>query len=193
MQSATLLPDGVHHWTAKHPEWDGPEVSSYAVDDGERLLLIDPLAVPDDLDTSNREVIVLLTNTWHERDAAKLGFPVWAPAPDRPEEQLVPATRFAPGDRLPFGVEVFGGREGDLDVVLWIESCRAVTAGDTLVAFEHGLEIPEKWLPDGVTVADVKATLRPLLDKPIDVVLPTHGAPTDRAALERALGAEPTG
>jgi len=29
--------------------------------------------------------------------------------------------------------------------------------------------------------------LRPLLALPVEVVLPAHGAPTDRAALERAL------
>ena len=29
--------------------------------------------------------------------------------------------------------------------------------------------------------------LRPLLDKPVELVLPTHGEPADRAALERAL------
>jgi hypothetical protein len=35
-------------------------------------------------------------------------------------------------------------------------------------------------LPDGVG-------LRPLLDKPVEIVLPTHGPPTDRAPLEHAL------
>ncbi len=29
--------------------------------------------------------------------------------------------------------------------------------------------------------------LRPLLELPVEVVLATHGGPTDRAALERAL------
>jgi hypothetical protein len=40
---------GVWHWEAQHPEWNerqwwGPLVSSYAIDDGARLLLFDPLA-----------------------------------------------------------------------------------------------------------------------------------------------------
>ncbi|HEV2593407.1 MAG TPA: MBL fold metallo-hydrolase [Gaiellaceae bacterium] len=186
-----MLPDNVRHWTAQHPEWDGPEVSSYAVDDGERLLLIDPLAIPDDLDTAKRDVIVLLTCAWHERDAreavARFGAKVYAPPPDRPAEQLIPAEIYRPGDRLPFGVEAFEGREGDLDLVLWIEACNGVAAGDTLVAFAAGLEIPEKWLPDGVTVASVAEKLQPLLDKPVEVVLPTHGNPCDRAAFERAI------
>ncbi|HZT85454.1 MAG TPA: hypothetical protein VE984_08560 [Gaiellaceae bacterium] len=182
-----MLPDGVHHWTARHPEWEGP-VSAYAIDDGERLILIDPIAVPDDVRAlfGSREVVTVLTSTWHERDAASLGFPVWAPAPDRPEDQLVPATRYAVGDSL-FGMEVFPGREGELDVVLWNERIRAVITGDTLVDLGDGLEIRAGWLPEGVTVEQVAAGLRPLLDKPVETALPTHGEPADRAALESAL------
>src|SRR5919204_489491 len=172
-----MLPDGVHHWTATHPEWEGP-VSAYAIDDGERLVLIDPIAVPDDVRAlfGSREVVTVLTSTWHERDAAALGFPVWAPAPDRPEEQLVPATRYAIGDSL-FGMEAYPGREGQLDLVLWSERIRAVIAGDTLINLGNGLEIPASWLPEGVTVEQVANGLRPLLEKPVEFVLPTHGEP----------------
>jgi hypothetical protein len=182
-----LLPEGVYHWTATHPEWEGP-VSAYAIDDGARLILIDPIAVPDDVRAlfGSREVVTILTSTWHERDAAALGFPVWAPAPDRPEEQLVPATRYAIGDSL-FGMEAYPGREGQLDLVLWSERIRAVIAGDTLIDLGNGLEIPASWLPEGVTVEQVATGLRPLLDKPVEIVLPTHGEPVERAALERAL------
>ena len=182
-----MLPDGVYHWTATHPEWDGP-VSAYAIDDGERLILIDPIAVPDHVRAlfGSREVVTVLTSTWHERDAASLGFPVWAPAPDRPEDQLVPAARYAIGDSL-FGMEAYPGREGQLDLVLWSERIRAVIAGDTLINLSNGLEIPASWLPEGVTVGQVATGLRPLLDKPVEFVLPTHGEPADRAALERAL------
>ena len=72
-----MVPHGVCRWTAKHPEWEGP-VSSYAVDDGETLILIDPLSVPDAVRALflSREVVTVLTSTWHERDAASLGFPV---------------------------------------------------------------------------------------------------------------------
>jgi glyoxylase-like metal-dependent hydrolase (beta-lactamase superfamily II) len=184
-----VLPEGVHHWTATHPEWEGP-VSAYAIDDGERLVLVDPIAVPDEVRAlfGAHEVVSVLTSTWHERDAAALGFPVWAPAPDRPEEQLVPATRYGIGDRL-FGMEAYPGREGELDLVLWHERLRAVIAGDTLIDLGEGLEIPASWLPDDVTVEQVAAGLRPLLDEPVEFVLPTHGAPTDRTALERALSA----
>jgi hypothetical protein len=71
--------------------------------------------------------------------------------------------------------------------VLWSERIRAVIAGDTLINLGNGLEIPASWLPEGVTVEQVATGLRPLLDKPVELVLPTHGKPADRAALERAL------
>jgi hypothetical protein len=38
-----------------------------------------------------------------------------------------------------------------------------------------------------VTREQMLAVLRPLLELPVELVLATHGAPTDRAALERAL------
>ena len=163
-----MLPEGVFHWTATHPEWEGP-VSAYAIDDGERLILIDPIAVPDDVRAlfGSRDVVTMLTSTWHERDAALLGFPVWAPAPDRPEDQLVPATRYAIGDSL-FGMEAYPGRECQLDLVLWNERIRTVIAGDTLINLRNGLEIPASWLPEGVTVEQVAAGLRPLLEKPVE-------------------------
>jgi hypothetical protein len=62
-----------------------------------------------------------------------------------------------------------------------------VIAGDTLIDLGEGLEIPASWLPEGVTVEQVAAGLRPLLDKPVAFVLPTHGNPASRSALERAL------
>ena len=98
----------------------------------------------------------------------------------------MPATRYAIGDLL-FGLEAYPGREGQLDLVLWSKRLRAVIAGDTLIDLGDGLEIRADWLPEGVTVEQVATGLRPLLDKPVEIVLPTHGEPTDRAALERAL------
>jgi hypothetical protein len=62
--------------------------STYAVDDGERLLLIDPTTLPApilDL-AADRETVIVLTNPWHERHARNLseslGAPVFAPPPD---------------------------------------------------------------------------------------------------------------
>jgi glyoxylase-like metal-dependent hydrolase (beta-lactamase superfamily II) len=73
------------------------------------------------------------------------------------------------------------------DLVLWIESRRAIVAGDTLIDRGRGFEFPADWANKGVPLEQILETLRPLLELPVELVLPTHGAPTDRAALERAL------
>jgi glyoxylase-like metal-dependent hydrolase (beta-lactamase superfamily II) len=209
---------GVWHWEAPNPEWAGVEnealrarlaampvspneaargvVSSYAIDDGERLLLFDPLAVPRELEelAATREPVVVLTCPWHERDAERLverlGAPVFTPAPDEGSPDVAwlgsDARLYAAGDRLPIGVEAFPGRLPN-DLVLWIESRRAVLAGDTLVDLGPGLEIPVEWLPGDVTREQVADGLRTLLRLPVDVVLATHGGPADRPALARAL------
>jgi glyoxylase-like metal-dependent hydrolase (beta-lactamase superfamily II) len=99
----------------------------------------------------------------------------------------MPAQVFEAGDRLPFGVEAFPGREPPFDVLLWIESHGAVAIGDTLIDRGEGIEIVESWLAEGVTREQVVEGLRPLLEREIEHVLPTHGPPTDKPALERAL------
>ena len=212
---------GLWHWQAPHPDWTPSErwpqvVSSYAIDDGVRLLLFDPLSVPDELLdlAADREPVVVLTAPWHERDTQslveRLGAPVFVPPPDTADDLvrkfgITPeqaaggspdiawllagdggeAHLYAAGDRLPIGIEGFPGREHN-DLVLWVESVGAVIAGDTLVDFGRGLEINE-WLRETVTREQVVEGLRPLLARPVELVLPAHGAPTDRAALERAL------
>lgn len=93
---------------------------------------------------------------------------------------------FAAGDRLSVGVEAFLGMEPN-DLVLWIESRRALVAGDTLIDRGQGFEFPADRANKGVAPEQIAETLRPLLELPVEFVLPTHGAPTDRAALERAL------
>ena len=146
-----------------------------------------PAAV-DEL-ASAREPAIVLTCPWHERDsrtvAERLGAPIFVPPPDEGDNDPTPGTVFAAGDRLPVGVDAFLGIEPN-DLALWIESHHALVLGDTLVDRGEGLEIPVTWLRD-VTLAEVLATLRPLLDLPVEIVLPTHGPPADRAALVRAI------
>jgi hypothetical protein len=214
------LQAGLWHWQAPHPDWTPEEpwpqlVSSYAIDDAERLLLFDPLAVPDALLAlaRQREPVIVLTAPWHERDAqalvGRLDAPVLAPRPDTardlidkfgitaeqagdgsPDLQWLrsgggEAHWYAPGDQLPFGIEAYAGREHN-DLVLWIESVRAVVTGDSLADFGAGLALNAR-LRGGVTREQVVEGLRPLLALPVEFVLPAHGAPTDRATLERAL------
>jgi glyoxylase-like metal-dependent hydrolase (beta-lactamase superfamily II) len=218
------LQDGLWHWQAPHPEWTPEqwwprEVSSYALDDGVRLIFFDPLRVPDQLIelAGEREPVVVLTAPWHERatetivrqsDAA-----VYTPPPDTADDLVrkygvdparLPDGWHSPdlawllvegggeahlvqaGDRLPFGVEAFAGRSHN-DLVLWVEGRRAIVTGDALADFGRGFEIPPEVAQHGVTREQVVEALRPLLELPVELVLPAHGEPTDRAALERAL------
>lgn len=192
------LQRGLWWWQAPHPDWTpdaggwGSEVSSYAIDDGERLLLLDPLALPPEIEAlaAARETVVVLTGPWHERDARSLvdrfGASVFVPPPDEGSADPTPGQVFVAGDRLPVGVEALPGMEAN-DLVLWVESRRALIAGDTLIDRGEGLEFPIDWANRGVPPEQILVTLRPLLELPVEFVLPTHGAPTDRAALERAL------
>jgi glyoxylase-like metal-dependent hydrolase (beta-lactamase superfamily II) len=216
------LRQGLWHWQAPHPEQTSGEdwlkvVSSYAIEDGDRLLLFDPLEVPSEIDerAAERETAVVLTCPWHERDAERLverlGVPVFTPLPDSAQylmetfgltaEQVGEGSpdvawlvREGKGEARPYSAGdrlPFGADvypgHKPNDTVLWVESKRAVISGDTLVDFGQGLEINDRWLRPGVTRADIAAGLRPLLELPVEHVLATHGGPFDRATLERAL------
>jgi glyoxylase-like metal-dependent hydrolase (beta-lactamase superfamily II) len=86
---------------------------------------------------------------------------------------------------LPAGIEMFPGHKPN-DVVYWVEDQRAVVTGDTLADHGQGFQINERWLRN-VTRDDVAAGLRPLLDRPVELVLAAHGGPREPAELERAL------
>jgi glyoxylase-like metal-dependent hydrolase (beta-lactamase superfamily II) len=188
------LQAGVWHWEAPHPDWkpgdDWDEmVSSYAIDDGERLLLFDPLALPAELEAlaGERTTAIVLTCPWHERDTRslveRLDAAVFVPSPEEGEpiagRQLYPA-----GEQLPVRVQVFLGVDAN-DVILWVESHGAVVAGDAIIDRGNGLEIPADWVGDGLE--QVRESLRAVLELPLKHVFATHGGPSDRAALERAV------
>ena len=188
---------GVWHWQARHPEWReeagyDPMVSSYAIDDDERLLLFDPLAVPDELLAlaPERETAIVLTCPWHRRDAqplaAQLDVPLYVPPPDPPDPDPVKGIVFEAGAQLPCGVEAYIGQEPN-DLVLWVESHNALVTADTLVDGGDGLVFRKDFASRFGDPEQILASLQPLLELPVEVVLPTHGTPTDRYALVRAL------
>ena len=216
------LRPGLWHWEAPHPDWDpsepwSQEVSSYAIDDGDRLLLFDPIVPPTGIDelAVRRETAIVLTCPWHERDTQSLveriGLPVFTPMPDTAEDLMerFGITAEQAGDGSPDLVWLLKEGRGEAhpysagdrlpvgvqafpgqkpnDMVLWVESHDTVISGDTLVDFGRGLEINPRWLPKGMTRELVGEGLRPLLELPVENVLAAHGGPFDRAALERAL------
>jgi hypothetical protein len=207
------LRPGIWHWQAEHPDWSADEewdrrVSSYAIELGDELLLFDPLGVPDEL--RGRATAIVLTAPYHERDARSLGLPVHTPPADTWEDWVekfkidpekvrgmesedLAWLRAGEGEghfhdpgEWPFGIEAFAGRE-DNDVVLWLPAVGALVTGDSLSDFDgNGLGIHLGGRKN-VTEQDVIERLRPVLDLPVELVLPAHGQPTDRSELERVL------
>jgi hypothetical protein len=209
--SAQELERGLWHWQARHPQWISDDwwpqlVSSYAVDDGARLLLIDPLYPPAEIvaRAPERETLIVLTCPWHERSsrdlAETLELQIWTPPADPGSPDIAwlddhpdgPGHAYTAERGILDGVSVLPGQRPN-DVVLWIGSCNAVVFGDTLVDFGGGLELNERWLPDGVGREDVALPLRRMLAEPPRHLLATHGGPQTLAAFERALGAPRSG
>ena len=203
---------GIWHWTSPHPDWDAeqwwPEVvSSYAIELGDDVVLFDPLAVPAGL--RERATAVVLTAPYHERDARSLGLPTYTPPADTWEDWVekfgvdpdkvrgmesddLAWLRAGEGEgefhgpgQWPFGIHAYAGRE-DNDLVLWIPAVGAIVSGDSLSDFGEGLGI-QMGGRKHKTRDETAAELRQLLALPVELVLPAHGEPTDRAALERAL------
>jgi len=203
---------GIWHWQTPHPDWDEEQwwpalVSSYAIELGDDVVLFDPLSVPAEL--RERATAVVLSAPYHERDARRLGLPVYTPPADtwqdwvekfgvdpdevrgRESDDLAwlragdGEGHFRGPGEWPFGITAYAGRE-DNDLVFWLPSINAIVTGDSLSDFGDGLDIHLGGRKH-VKRDDVAERLRPLLDLPIDFVLPAHGEPTGRAALERVL------
>jgi hypothetical protein len=160
------LQSGLWHWQAPHPDWTPAErwpqiVSSYAIDDGTRVLLFDPLAVPSEIIelAADREPVIVLTAPWHERDTKglveRLRARVVAPPPDTADDlmQKYGITAEQAGNGSPDLAWLLAGNRGEArfysagdrlpigmeaflgrehnDLVLWIDRVGAVISGDT--------------------------------------------------------------
>jgi glyoxylase-like metal-dependent hydrolase (beta-lactamase superfamily II) len=184
------------YWTALHPDWrpeqggaDGweQEVGCYAYValDEQTLALFDPLA-PDgweeefwralDADVEHHgPPHVLITVWWHARSSAQLldrydGARVWAYAPARDElAKWTPVTDvFAVGDALPAAVEALPAGGEDNEVAFRLPEHEAVVFGDALAAAPGA--------PVRVWEGDADS-LRALLERPLSLLLLTHGEP----------------
>jgi glyoxylase-like metal-dependent hydrolase (beta-lactamase superfamily II) len=190
--SAQEIVAGLRRWTARHEEWN-EQVGSLALDTDDGLVLVDPIDPPRGL---RKPAHVLLTVFWHGRSTSDLGpARVWAPSRSvrRLGNRGVQVTHaFDGGDTLPGGIRVIEtARDGE--VVLWLPKQRAVAVGDVLLgagakprATAEPLRLcPARWLGNA-SLDDLRASLRPLLDLPVQRVLVSHGEPVLRAG-KRAL------
>ena len=200
------------YWTARHPDWapddggeDGwePDVGCYAhvAPDGGTLVLVDPLVPAGDEDAFWRALDgdvehhgppnVLVTIFWHARSAQQIldrydGARVWAHGPAR--EELSKRTSvtdvYELGDPLPAGIQAAATGGDAHEVAYLLPEYDAVVLGDAMIAPPGGAA--RVWPEDD----SVRTALRQLLERPLELLLLTHGAPVlagGGAALARAL------
>jgi hypothetical protein len=200
------LRPGLRAWTTHHEEWE-QRVRSFAIVGPERLVLVDPLVVGEAAweelaaTRGERTLDLLLTIHWHARSAAAIrerhpDASVWAYAPGRAEvAERTPVDRaFEPGEELPGGLVAFPAAPRT-EVVFWDAAHAALIAGDVLLGdgeLGDGLHLcPESWLHAENGGAALRASLRPVLDLPVEIVLPSHGAlvlDDGAATLRAAIG-----
>jgi hypothetical protein len=194
MTRVTDVVPGLRRWTALHEEWR-EEVASLAVETGDGLVLIDPIDPPPGMARPDH---VLLTVFWHGRTTGELTSPrVWASArgAKRLQNRGVEVTDAVEnGAVLPGGIRGFPtARESE--VVYWLPDQKALVVGDVLLgagakprATSEPLRLcPERWLGK-TSHDDLRRSLRPLLDLPVQRVLVSHGQPVLRGG-KRALAA----
>jgi glyoxylase-like metal-dependent hydrolase (beta-lactamase superfamily II) len=187
---------GLRRWTAWHDEWE-QDVGSLALETSDGLVLIDPIEPPPELRSPAH---VLITVFWHGRTTADLETGrVWASTRSaRPLENrgITVTDRFRAGDELPGGIQAFQTPRVT-EVVFWLPEQHAVAVGDVLLgagakpgATPEPLRLcPERWLGKA-SHAELRESLRPLLDLPVEQVLVSHGEPVlgdARAALTAVL------
>jgi glyoxylase-like metal-dependent hydrolase (beta-lactamase superfamily II) len=192
----TLAP-GLRRWTVRHEEW-GEDVGCVAVDTAEGLVLIDPLDPPAEV---AKAAHVLLTVFFHLRSTAAVGAPrVWAAkySTRSAANRGVTVTDQLEAGELPGGIVPLPTARRS-EVVFWQPDHRSVVVGDVLLgagakpnATDEPLRLcPQRWL-GGPTLDDLRASLAPLLELPVERVLVSHGAPVLEHAhreLERVLAA----
>ena len=205
------IANGLWRWTGYHEEWR-EDVGSVYCETADGVVLIDPIVPPEDTDrfwqALDRDVKrvggrvdVLVTVFWHTRHAAAMierySAHVWAPTRGRAAIERRAGTvtdLFRPGDELPGGITALPTTRA-AEVVFWIPQHRALVPGDVLLGDgKGGLRMcPESWLPEGTGHAKLAASLRPLLELPVERVLVSHGEPVltgVRDALAAALAVE---
>ena len=178
------LARGLRRWMAWHEEW-AQDVGSLALATPDGLVLIDPLDPPPEVRNPRH---VFLTVFWHARSAGSLGAEhVWATQKmvRRLHNRGVEVTdTLEPDAELPGGIRPFEtARDGE--VVYWLPDHRAVVVGDVLLgagAKPHPIAeplrlCPERWLGKSATLKDLKKSLQPLLELPVEMILPSHGEP----------------
>jgi glyoxylase-like metal-dependent hydrolase (beta-lactamase superfamily II) len=166
---------GLARWVTPHPEWK-PEADSLDESYGDvasvlhvapdALVLVDPL-VPDSLwseldariEAAARPVIVLTTIHWHARSRDEVA--------KRYDARLGGKVR---------GVRMFDAGRQD-EIALWLEGAQAVVLADAVLGDQQGGLRISPWYKFDAERERTRQALLPLLELPIEIVLPAHGNP----------------
>jgi glyoxylase-like metal-dependent hydrolase (beta-lactamase superfamily II) len=202
---------GLWRWTGYHEEWK-ENVGCVYHETSDGVVLVDPLVPPEDterfwsaldrdVERAGGGVQILVTVFWHTRHTSAMverySARVWAPSRGRAAIERragIVTDVFRPGDPLPGGVQALPTSRAT-EVLYWIPEHRALVPGDVLLGDGDGSVrmCPESWLPSGSTHAMLAASLRPLLELPVERVLVSHGEPVlaeGQRALAAALGVQ---
>jgi glyoxylase-like metal-dependent hydrolase (beta-lactamase superfamily II) len=175
------LAPGIFHWTAPHPNI-GVEVSSYWIP--ALKLLLDPLAVPDEVEDVD---CILLSCRHHVRDSLEAAerFGATVEAPRNGMHDYGDGTPIQPYD---FGNSLVGGevsahQVGGLspdETALHIPSVNALSIADGAIRYGEDLHfVPDQYMDDpDKDKADLKRGFGELADQlDFDVLLLAHGKP----------------
>jgi hypothetical protein len=197
---------GLWLWRTRHPDWAPnaewePLVTSTCVESAGEVVVLDPLAPPDDahqtwdrLDACPPTVVVVLkpdhvrsVDRFVQRYGARAYGPELFFRHDIPATELEPVQ---PGDELPGGLLALYDGRGRNETPLWLPEQRALVFADGLTAPGSELRVwATPWHRERVVPA-----LRELLGLPFEHVIVSHGEPLhDRAAYEHALELETWG
>ena len=182
------LRPGLKRWAGPHPDFDPTgddlddsynDVASVLFSADDAFVLIDPL-VPDELwpeldaevEASGKPVVVLTTIYFHERSRDEV------------------ARRYGGrlGGNVP-GVKAFSAERAD-EVAYWLERPRTLVFGDAILGDQAGGLRLTPWAKNAEGLERTRTALLPLLELPVEVVLPAHGnivLANGREALRRAL------
>ncbi len=106
---------------------------------------------------------------------------MWAPSRGRAAVARRAGTvtdPFGAETRLPGGLQALATARA-AEVVYWVPEQRALVPGDVLLGDgQGGLRMcPASWLPERIGHTELAASLRPLLELPVERVLVSHGEP----------------
>jgi hypothetical protein len=196
--------DGLWLWRQPHPEWSegldwGPEVSSFVVESGGEVVLLDPLAPrPSARDVWSRlerkpPTTVVVLKPDHVRDVdlfvrwygAKGYGPYLYWGGDAPRMELQPVQ---PDDTLPGSLRALYDGRWRHETPIYAPEQRALVFADGMTAPDGTLRVwSSPWLE-----ARVLPAMREMLALPFEHVLVSHGEPVHtRADFKAALQRDP--